>query len=350
MAKKDSENQKKSMSRLFRGRAIFKPLNTGWTDDLDFAFLHRSEICKPFTEKYTDPSAPYDGYVEDDDTENGARNVPLAKVGENAAPAKPDYQNWVPKGMVRGAIAGSAGCLGMAAVVSRSKHLKNKKLRTVASGSLLAAGISAAGAAFWLHRLHKAFSYDGERKMARQIINGVASRVHISEGGSGLDVGCGSGALTIACAKRNPDASMVGCDIWSGAYKNVFSKKRCEDNARAEGTSNVSFVEGNAIHLPFADETFDAVTSNYVYHNIAGYDKQQLLLETLRVLKKGGTFAIHDLMSKTRYGDMDAFVKKLKDDGYEVVRLFDTTNGSVMERKEAVLLGLSGSMLLIGRK
>ena len=33
MARKDSENQKKSMSRMFRGRAIFKPLNTGRIDE-----------------------------------------------------------------------------------------------------------------------------------------------------------------------------------------------------------------------------------------------------------------------------------------------------------------------------
>ena len=33
MSRKDSENQKKSMSALFRGRAIFKPLNTGWIDE-----------------------------------------------------------------------------------------------------------------------------------------------------------------------------------------------------------------------------------------------------------------------------------------------------------------------------
>ena len=32
MARKDSEHQKKSMSRLFRGKAIFKPLNTGRID------------------------------------------------------------------------------------------------------------------------------------------------------------------------------------------------------------------------------------------------------------------------------------------------------------------------------
>ena len=53
--------------------------HTGWTDDLDFAFAHRAEICKPFTRKYADPEAPYDGYVEDDDTEEKARTLRLKK-------------------------------------------------------------------------------------------------------------------------------------------------------------------------------------------------------------------------------------------------------------------------------
>ena len=47
--------------------------------DLDFAFAHRTEICKPFTRKYTDAEAPYDGYVEDDDTEEKARTGSLKK-------------------------------------------------------------------------------------------------------------------------------------------------------------------------------------------------------------------------------------------------------------------------------
>ena len=33
MARKDSDHQKKSMSALFRGKAIFKPLNTGRIDE-----------------------------------------------------------------------------------------------------------------------------------------------------------------------------------------------------------------------------------------------------------------------------------------------------------------------------
>jgi ubiquinone/menaquinone biosynthesis C-methylase UbiE len=129
-----------------------------------------------------------------------------------------------------------------------------------------------------------------------------------------------------------------------------YTKNRCEDNAKAEGVTNVRFEEGNAIRLPFKDETFDAVNSNYVYHNITGHDKQKLLLETLRVLKKGGTFAIHDLMSPARYGDMNAFVRKLKAEGYENVRLIDTTDGTFMGKKEASWLGLAGSTLLVGKK
>ena len=56
--------------------------HTGWTDDLDFVFRHRTEICKPFTKKYSDPEAPYDGYIEDDDTEEKARTILLAKKRE----------------------------------------------------------------------------------------------------------------------------------------------------------------------------------------------------------------------------------------------------------------------------
>ena len=204
--------------------------------------------------------------------------------------------------------------------------------------------------ALWMGILHRTFDYNGKRKLAKTIVEGTAQYVRIPDGGTSLDVGCGSGALTIACAKRNPRARMVGCDIWSGAYKVVFTKTRCEENARAEGVANASFEEGNAVQLPFPDGSFDTVTSNYVYHNIAGHDKQALLEETLRVLKKGGTFAIHDLMSPARYGDMDAFVRKLKTQGYTEVTLIDTTDGMFMGRREAVWLGLGGSTLLVGRK
>ena len=112
--------------------------------------------------------------------------------------------------------------------------------------------------------------------------------------------------------------------------------------------NNTKFQQGDAVKLDFADETFDAVTSNYVYHNIPG-DRQTYLLETLRVLKKGGTFALHDIFSKSKYGYMQAFVKKLKELGYEKVELIDTTE-KFMKKWEPVWMELSGSALLVGKK
>ena len=263
---------------------------------------------------------------------------------------KADYKNWVPKSMVIGFGAAAAVSGGLFTLFGATDRFIKGKPRLACAAVFGAGAVGFLASAAWMGALHRTFDYNGKRRLAKTIIDGTADFVTLPDGGTGLDVGCGSGALTIACAKRNPRAQMLGCDIWSGAYKAVFTKKRCEENAKAEGVANVCFTEGNAVHLPFPNESFDAVTSNYVYHNIAGQNKQALLLETLRVLKKGGTFAIHDLMSKARYGDMDAFVRKLKAEGYEDVRLIDTTDGRFMGRKEAALLGLGGSTLLVGRK
>ena len=262
---------------------------------------------------------------------------------------KPDYKNWMPKGMVMGTLAGAAGCCGLAAVCGCTDLIKNKKVKAAAAGCLLLAGAAAGEAALWMEMMYRAFSYDGKRQMSRQIIEGIADYVDLPEDGVGLDVGCGSGALTIACARRNPQARFVGIDRWGKEYAS-YNKPLCESNARAEGVSNVEFRQGNALRLDFPDECFDAVTSNYVYHNIPSRDRQKILLETLRVLKKGGTFALHDIFSKARYGDMQAFVSLLLRMGYEKAELIDTANGMFMSPSEARWMTLTGSALLVGKK
>ena len=260
---------------------------------------------------------------------------------------KPDYKNWMPKGMVLSGFAATAVFLilfivfGLTGIVSGT-------LKTVLFIVFLAGTIIGLCVSVWMILLYRAFSYNGKRQMSRKTIEGIAEYVKLPEGGKGLDVGCGSGALAIACAKRNPTADFIGIDRWGKEYAS-FNKPLCESNAKAEGVSNVSFERGDATQLDFPDESFDAVVSNYVYHNIPG-DRQAYLLETLRVLKKGGMFAIHDIFSKSKYGDMQAFVKKLKDMGYADVRLIDTTDGTWITKWESVWMELAGSALLIGKK
>jgi ubiquinone/menaquinone biosynthesis C-methylase UbiE len=260
---------------------------------------------------------------------------------------KPDYKNWMPKGMVLSGFAATAVFL-ILFIVFGLTGLVSGTLKTVLFIVFLAGTIIGLGVSVWMILLYRAFSYNGKRQMSRKIIEGIAGYVKLPDGGKGLDVGCGSGALAIACAKRNPKAAFIGIDRWGKEYAS-FNKPLCENNANAEGVSNVCFERGDATHLDFPDESFDAVVSNYVYHNIPG-DRQAYLLETLRVLKKGGIFAIHDIFSKSRYGDMHAFVQKLKDMGYADVRMIDTTDGTWITKWESVWMELSGSALLIGIK
>ena len=259
---------------------------------------------------------------------------------------KPDYKNWMPKGMIYAFLAAFLGCAAALAIFTLA--LTEGTLKTILMIVFAVLTLLFCVLTKWSILMYRAFDYNGKRKMAKQIIEGTASYVNLPDGGKCLDVGCGSGALAIAVAKRNPKAEVIGVDRWGKEYAS-FSRTLCENNAKAEGVTHVYFSQGDATKLRFQDETFDAVCSNYVYHNIPG-DRQAYLLETLRTLKKGGTFAIHDIMSRTKYGDMQAFVQKLKDMGYEKVELIDTTNGMFMQKWEATWMALSGSAILTGIK
>ena len=262
---------------------------------------------------------------------------------------KPNYKNWVPRGMVI-SVLGATVVLGIAFFVVLLTSLLGGTAKTVTEiilGVLFAIGIIYSG---FCINWYTAFSYNGKRQYSKKIIDMIADYVVLPENGTGLDVGCGSGALTIACAKRNKQAKMVGLDRWGKEYAS-FNKPLCENNAKLEGVSeNTSFVRGDACKLDFPDETFDAVTSNFCYHNIYSTDRQAIILETLRVLKKGGIFVIHDEFTRSKYGNTDELVNKIKALGYEKVELLDTMDGLFLSKKEATPLALVGSGLLIGKK
>ncbi len=259
---------------------------------------------------------------------------------------KPDYKNWIPKWMINAGIIGIALSLILLVIFALVLHGTAK---IVVCAILALAFVFMCVYLAWSVFAYNTFSYDGKRKLSKSIIDGIANYVDLPDGATALDIGCGSGALAIAVAKRNPNANIIGCDRWGKEYAS-FSMKLCADNAKAEGIENAVFQKGDATALPFEEEQFDAVVSNYVYHNIPSRDRQVILLETLRTLKKGGTFAIHDIFSKQKYGDMDSFLKKLRDMGYEKVELIDTTDGLFMEKDESKIMFLNESKLLVGKK
>ena len=81
--------------------------------------------------------------------------------------------------------------------------------------------------------------------------------------------------------------------------------------------------DGRKIH---ADEAFDAVVSNLVFHEVSdAKDKRAVVREALRVLRKGGKFAFQDLFTVERlYGDTEALLAEIRSWGISKVELTRT--------------------------
>lgn len=200
----------------------------------------------------------------------------------------------------------------------------------------------------WISWIRWQYSFNGGGVMGR-VHKIVLSHLDFDGNGKLLDVGCGSGALAIRAALTWPDSQITGVDYWSAVYS--YSQGLCKKNASSEGVAGrCLFLHGDANHLDFPDGSFDAVISNYVYHNITRADKCSLLLETLRVLRKGGVFALNDDMKPRLYGDIEAFAEKLRDMGYQDVRIIDTAQEAFGSHRRAAMMMLGHSRMIVGRK
>lgn len=117
----------------------------------------------------------------------------------------------------------------------------------------------------------------------------------VREGMRLLDVGCGTGDLTIRLARRvGPEGHVTGLDL-TPAMLAVARRK-----VDAEGLGDrVTLVEGNALALPFPDGSFDGVTAGFSLRNMADLDGA--LREMFRVLRPGG-FAVSLEVSKPSPG------------------------------------------------
>lgn len=118
----------------------------------------------------------------------------------------------------------------------------------------------------------------------------------IAAGERVLDVGCGSGAVTRAIAKRVGSRGLaVGLDQ-SPALLAV-----ARELARQAGVGDcVEFHEGNALRLPFPDSSFDAVVCVTVLSHVP--KGEAAIPELVRVLRPGGRLGVFDLDT-----DMTAF-------------------------------------------
>lgn len=102
-----------------------------------------------------------------------------------------------------------------------------------------------------------------------------------------LDLGCGTGTLTILVKQRQPAAEVVGFD----GDPQVLEIARAK--AGQQGV-NISFDQGMAYQLPYPNNSFDRVLSSLVLHHLTTQDRVRALSEVKRVLKPGGEFWMVD--------------------------------------------------------
>ncbi len=125
--------------------------------------------------------------------------------------------------------------------------------------------------------------------MRRQIIPPISELVRASGGADKmklLDVGCGTGRTLHQLAIAHPTMRLHGADM-SPAYIKLARK-------RLEHVAELSLAVENGEALPWADDTFDVVTSTYMFHELPRNARRNVVREMLRVTRPGGLVVIED--------------------------------------------------------
>ena len=203
------------------------------------------------------------------------------------APRRGDYgidSPYVPAGLAAAALAGFAAAAIFAAV----------SLCWLAGASLVVGAIFALSTLSFLWTTRR-----GKFVVWNELLDGLAL------GGNErlLDVGCGRGAVLLLAAQRLPNGRAVGIDLWSTSDQSGNQEQVTLRNAELEGVRDrVELHTADMRRLPFADASFDVVTSSLAIHNIADAPgREQALAQMLRVLKANGTIMIADIVHTGEY-------------------------------------------------
>jgi len=122
-----------------------------------------------------------------------------------------------------------------------------------------------------------------ESKFKRELIH----QAKIEKGNRVLDLGCGTGTLTILIKQIHPEVEVFGLD----GDKNVLQMAR---RKAAEARVELNLDLGMVFELPYADPSFQRVLSSLVIHHLTTANKQRALQEAYRVLIPGGELHIAD--------------------------------------------------------
>jgi arsenite methyltransferase len=145
--------------------------------------------------------------------------------------------------------------------------------------------------------------YTGSKFWKLQDRNEMLTLAHLHGDERVLDVGCGRGMILNAFAQKLQNGKAIGIDIWQTKDQSGNSLEAAKENVRRTNTGdNTEIVTGDMRKLPFADGSFDVVTSSLAIHNVPSKeDRATALREIVRVLKPGGKIVIMDFIRTGEY-------------------------------------------------
>jgi ubiquinone/menaquinone biosynthesis C-methylase UbiE len=139
----------------------------------------------------------------------------------------------------------------------------------------------------------------------------LVAQVAAGEPTAVLEIGCGTGSLTVRLAQALPTASIMGLDPDPGA----LARARAKDPA-----SRIDWREGGAAELPMAERSCDRVVASLVLHHLETVEKHAALAEAHRVLRPGGRLHIADWGAPQDVVMSAAFLALRALDGFERTR------------------------------
>ncbi len=127
----------------------------------------------------------------------------------------------------------------------------------------------------------------------------VLDAAGVGPGNTVLDVGCGTGVLAREAVHRvGPGGSVTGIDV-NDAMLAVARRS----------SSDITWVAGSADDMPFPDDSFDAVASQFVMMFVA--DRRSFVDEIARVVRPGGSVAVATWADLSASPGYDAMVRLL---------------------------------------
>lgn len=138
-----------------------------------------------------------------------------------------------------------------------------------------------------------------------------------------LDLGAGTGTLTLLLKRAEPQAEVVGVDGDPAVLVRARAKA-------ADAGLPIAFTEGMAHALPYPEASFDRVVTSLVLHHLTSGDKRRALREVWRVLRPGGELHVAD------WGKAQNVLMRALFLGVQLLDGFATTEDNVAGRLPAM--------------